>query len=165
MTYESSEGHQRSPRLLQNVDRFPCTDRVIICCCFLVHQFCPCTCRFHCRCSCHVGLKPVLFATQPKFRTQCLHVLRQFHRLHFKYGPAINVLSCVSVICVMLCVVWSVVWCVVLCVCVCSCGGGNGVCLCGLCVHVVVFMLMYVCVLRVQHACPCGEDTGVGIIR
>ena len=37
-------------------------------CCFLVHLFCPCKCRFHHCCSCHVGLKPVLFATQPKIR-------------------------------------------------------------------------------------------------
>ena len=30
----------------------------------------------------HVGLKPVLFVTQPKLRIMCLHVPHQFHRLH-----------------------------------------------------------------------------------
>ena len=40
--------------------------------------------RSHCCCSCHVGLKPVLFAAQPKLRSLSLYVfLRQFHRLHF----------------------------------------------------------------------------------
>ena len=29
----------------------------------------------------HVGLKPVLFVTQPKLQIMCLHVLRQLHRL------------------------------------------------------------------------------------
>ena len=51
-----------------NVDRLPGTDRDIISCCFLVYLFCPCKCRFHCCCSCHIGLKPMLFASEPKFR-------------------------------------------------------------------------------------------------
>ena len=38
----------------------------VTCCCFFVILFCSCECRSHCCCSCHVGLKPVLFATQPK---------------------------------------------------------------------------------------------------
>ena len=65
--------------------------RVAICCCFLVILFCPCECRSHCCCSCHVGLKPMFRATQPKLGILCLHVLRQFHRLHFVYGTVINV--------------------------------------------------------------------------
>ena len=36
------------------------------CCCFFVILFCSCECRSHSCFSCHVGLKPVLFATQTK---------------------------------------------------------------------------------------------------
>ena len=58
----------------------------------------------------HVGLKPVLFVTQPKLRTVCLHVLRQFHRLHFLLCQVINVtaINVVPVLTLVLCV-----WCVV----------------------------------------------------
>ena len=101
-------------------------DRVIICCCFFVILFCPSECRSHCCCSCHVGLMPLSLATQPKLRILCLHVLRQFHRLHSVYGQAINVLSCVSVICIMLCELSCCVMRCGACVCVCSCGGGGG---------------------------------------
>ena len=69
----------------------------------------------------------MLFATQPKLRNLCLHVLRQFHRLQLCVGSGnqravMRVCRvCHVVSCVMLChVVWRV----------CSCGGG------GVCVHV-----------------------------
>ena len=37
----------------------------VTCFCFFVILFCSFECRSHCCCSCHVGLKSVLFATQP----------------------------------------------------------------------------------------------------
>ena len=39
----------------------------VTCFCFFVMLFCSHECRPHCCCSRHVALKPVLFATQPKF--------------------------------------------------------------------------------------------------
>ena len=87
---------QMSPRLLQMLIVFhggsvPNFDVVSFGFCFFVVLFLQCWCRSHCCCSCHVGLKPTAFATEPKLRMMSLHVLRQSHRLLFVNGQVINV--------------------------------------------------------------------------
>ena len=64
--YESIEGPPKVSTSAPNVDRFPCTESSH------VASLSICSARVsvvshHC-CSCHVGLKPVLCATQPKIR-------------------------------------------------------------------------------------------------
>ena len=82
-----------------NVDRLPGTDRDIISCCFLVCLFCPCKCRFHCCCSCHIGLKPMLFASEPKFRVVASSECQSgFLRLPV-YPLCSHVLSCAVLFC------------------------------------------------------------------
>ena len=49
----------------------------------------------------HVGLKPVLFVTQPKLRIMCFHVLRQLHQCCHGFDGSVCV--CGKVLCLCLC--------------------------------------------------------------
>ena len=100
-------------------------DRVVICCCFFVILFCPCECRY-----------PLLLFVS--CWTEGEFSVFMFFASYINctlYGQAINVLSCVSVICITLCELSCCVMQCGACVCVCSCGGGGvfmwPVCSCG----------------------------------
>ena len=79
----------------------------------------------------HVGLKSVLFVTQPKLQIMCFHVLRQLHRLLLMWGQMVNV-TAITVVPVSLLSSYQYVLCcgpVCLCPC-CACSCVWSVCAC-----------------------------------
>ena len=108
----------------------------------------------------HVGLKPVLFVTQPKLRTMCLHVLRQSPECQvinvtITVVPVSLLSSDQYVLCVQ-CVSMGELCCVLCCGLVYVC---VGVLVSVLCMFVCVFVFGVCLRVQIQNASVCRFKT------